>query len=208
MMLLKQISALLLVCSAFRHEGDLQNERERHESFASSSEGEQTLENLGENLMWDSSFTHGYGRADVEWAAQTVNNCWHGASSQTSQCISHSFKAKWPEYKYTVLLSSDFFMTVAYFDQIVFEWYGYKIKIWSSKLCWACSWKAKSQKVLRSLCFSLSVCVKEATMRMEHISMGFRPLENYTRLKLLVDNPSNLTKRWESGYDPTILLVQ
>ena len=43
-------------------------------------------------------------------------------------------------------------------------------------------------------------------MRMEHISMGFRPLENdwklYIGLKLLVDNPSNLLKGEKVGHTP------
>ena len=42
--------------------------------------------------------------------------------------------------------------------------------------------KPKVKKVLRNRCLSSSVWVREATMRMEHISMGFRPLENDWKL--------------------------
>ena len=137
MMLLK-VSALLLVCSAFRHEGDLQNEHERDERFASSSEGEQILKNLGEkDLMWFPSMTHGYDREGAASAAKVIKKCWQGGeSAKTGECISHSFEDEWKDYKYNVLLATknatSFVMTAAYDDQIVFEWYGYKITIWST----------------------------------------------------------------------------
>ena len=140
MMLLK-VSALLLLCSAFRHEGDLQNQHERDERFASSSEGEQILKNLGEkDLMWFPSMTHGYDREGAASAAKVIKKCWQGGeSAKTGECISHSFKDEWKDYKYNVLLATknatSFVMTARYDDQIVFEWYGYKITIWSTMSC-------------------------------------------------------------------------
>ena len=144
MMLLK-VSALLLVCSAFRHDGDLQKEHERDERFASSSEGEQILKNLGEkDLMWFPSMTHGYDRENAETAAKVIKKCWQGGRkaqkhAKTGECISNSFGDEWEEAKYNVLLASknatDFVMTAAYDDQIVFEWHGYKITIWSTMSC-------------------------------------------------------------------------
>ena len=67
---------------------------------------------------------------------KVIRNCWHGGgSTKTSDCISHSFKEEWPDYKYNVLLATNFVMRATYVDQIVFEWYGYKINIWSTEEC-------------------------------------------------------------------------